>query len=922
MASIVKQLEALHGVRETYTSNEIGKFTKDVDKITKLLATNIIKKKNSKVVKQLQAQHGIREVYTAKEIEVFTPDTDKIIAILAARAKDRARQAIKSGARKQQRLDDNVIKQEAALVKLNSGQKLTRAETKLLPEDVKRQVAKLSRGKIKDLAKLRRAFNGQLISKYGNQYTDEQAQRVVSTQDLQAVLKLRDGNLKKLGLYKTITPEALQRKQEIGRKADKKRKHDPKRKEQQKAFMITEAAVDVRQEWIDEAVQKYVAMRPDLNSERDILPVIKQAERLPKGQAYNLLRKFDLEGKQKQLENSQTAYRKGVKKVERLQHPDRERLSRKKQLERKSNLPPEDQQELRDKAARASQKWRDNSENQANIENRRNKTDRATAVLESVKKDHNSRNPLGQNTFPCFLSQINCDPHAFVQLVINNPCVFCGCSGGKNGFDRIDSDQAYYLGNILSCCTACNYAKGVLSPTVFIGFCTNVHKWTEMNGFPGVDDDVDLNNQDACGYCGDADPTSVDRIVPGQSYDNTSNNVWCCTRCNFLKQRVSAHDFQRSCQKIAERLPWNIVEEKNNILSFVAVSNQVQETSNICKIKPKKTTAVRVRGRNAEQNMGTVVARNGIYHTPTEFSSHLCLQKNSFACTPVTKQATVLIADGFQPCRTCRRVITNKEMNALDAFIPARNTGIMHQIRSGIEESKSNAKLRKETKDLSLALKTERVYVTTQEASQVVFSSTRDPFVHTNQVCFKMLVGAKTIRADTEGVKLPCSICRIKLSIGEHSPTASEIVVANQKLLAAKRAAQQTERRIRHAGATRVKLSDVHLQKNRKQTVRKYNAKKKMQVSLMSDDAKQIRKAQLAEQQKNRRASKKLTSQNVAPFAVINAPMVPVEFGPNTPMPTPVEKKRKHSTLPTKEHRKRHRFTAQGHDRNGNICNI
>lgn len=71
----------------------------------------------------------------------------------------------------------------------------------------------------------------------------------------------------------------------------------------------------------------------------------------------------------------------------------------------------------------------------------------------------------------------------FRQL-IEQPCYYCGNSGREitksatygglmvNGIDRIDNNKGYIKGNVVACCTMCNYMKRDFGLRVFL---THVH---------------------------------------------------------------------------------------------------------------------------------------------------------------------------------------------------------------------------------------------------------------------------------------------------------------------------------------------------------------------------------------------------------------------------------------------------------------
>jgi hypothetical protein len=66
-----------------------------------------------------------------------------------------------------------------------------------------------------------------------------------------------------------------------------------------------------------------------------------------------------------------------------------------------------------------------------------------------------------------------------LEAVITKDCHYCGSNASRtvvegndefvcNGIDRIDSSKGYIIGNILPCCSICNYAKRDMSYADFI----------------------------------------------------------------------------------------------------------------------------------------------------------------------------------------------------------------------------------------------------------------------------------------------------------------------------------------------------------------------------------------------------------------------------------------------------------------------
>ncbi len=78
----------------------------------------------------------------------------------------------------------------------------------------------------------------------------------------------------------------------------------------------------------------------------------------------------------------------------------------------------------------------------------------------------------------------------FNELVLSN-CIYCGnsptprtikkCSANYNkfvsfnGLDRVDSSLGYILGNVVPCCSTCNYAKRKMSKVEFLKWIEKVY---------------------------------------------------------------------------------------------------------------------------------------------------------------------------------------------------------------------------------------------------------------------------------------------------------------------------------------------------------------------------------------------------------------------------------------------------------------
>lgn len=73
------------------------------------------------------------------------------------------------------------------------------------------------------------------------------------------------------------------------------------------------------------------------------------------------------------------------------------------------------------------------------------------------------RNGAAKRGLPFLLSQADFD------ALIEQSCHYCG-HAGPNGIDRKDNDVGYSVGNCVSACLQCNYAKGSHKYEVFLEY--------------------------------------------------------------------------------------------------------------------------------------------------------------------------------------------------------------------------------------------------------------------------------------------------------------------------------------------------------------------------------------------------------------------------------------------------------------------
>ena len=82
------------------------------------------------------------------------------------------------------------------------------------------------------------------------------------------------------------------------------------------------------------------------------------------------------------------------------------------------------------------------------------------------------------------------------MVLLAAPCHYCGTPPSKvfgrkggygecvyNGVDRVDNERGYEAGNVVSCCTDCNLAKGTMSGEQYLALVLRVSRhqgWTSV----------------------------------------------------------------------------------------------------------------------------------------------------------------------------------------------------------------------------------------------------------------------------------------------------------------------------------------------------------------------------------------------------------------------------------------------------------
>lgn len=264
---------------------------------------------------------------------------------------------------------------------------------------------------------------------------------------------------------------------------------------------------------------------------------------------------------------------------------------------------------------------------------------------------------------------LQCDQRVFIEHLMEMDCSYCGGPGG--GIDRLDSNMNYKIGNIVPCCSICNMSKNVLSPEEFLRRCKKIQAFQESTSSP---------MEDHCHYCGIDEKEfgkslGIDRIKPGLSYEETSNNVLCCAPCNYLKRDHDLEVFKRMVQLVA-----------SNNANLSKALEQVQDLQERLQKEHCQTLAPVQRktfdgyeeGRYEGDSVVRVAKTNTTYHS--QFST--CLHGIEWDYV----SSMTAIQRGRKPCKVCRSQITTQEAQLLKIH---QKTKRMHKALSSSSSSSS-----------------------------------------------------------------------------------------------------------------------------------------------------------------------------------------------------------------------------------------
>lgn len=191
-----------------------------------------------------------------------------------------------------------------------------------------------------------------------------------------------------------------------------------------------------------------------------------------------------------------------------------------------------------------------------------------------------------------------CDFLTFDEYVnlVHEKCYYCGYKHEiyLNGIDRIDSNDAYYMDNCVTCCKMCNMMKNTTNKETFILMCVHIANYkctlsTEndktfpdnsrffpevFNNFRGccysdykarairMNKDFEITKEQfqeiikrPCYLCG----KETKKGYHGNGVDHVNNNEGytlkncesCCGNCNYMKRDYDIWDFIYQCNRVA-----------------------------------------------------------------------------------------------------------------------------------------------------------------------------------------------------------------------------------------------------------------------------------------------------------------------------------------------------------------------------------
>lgn len=208
----------------------------------------------------------------------------------------------------------------------------------------------------------------------------------------------------------------------------------------------------------------------------------------------------------------------------------------------------------------------------------------ATPILETFKSNIHHRvlqylKRARTKNIPVSISE------ARMMEIMKTPCVYCGYVSKREfgGIDRMDNELGYEEGNVVPCCSWCNYRKGAKDPVTFLeqsihvacaqtgndayrtfvdafGDATKVthismYKYrAKKKGWLCELIESDMKRLPAleCAHCKRPHAArSWDRIDNTRGYTE-DNVVPSCSACNFARRDSTIDEFYAHCKQIAD----------------------------------------------------------------------------------------------------------------------------------------------------------------------------------------------------------------------------------------------------------------------------------------------------------------------------------------------------------------------------------
>ena len=172
----------------------------------------------------------------------------------------------------------------------------------------------------------------------------------------------------------------------------------------------------------------------------------------------------------------------------------------------------------------------------------------------------------------------------FMKEIISNDCFYCGAKHDEyyNGIDKIDANGGYFIENIVTCCSICNYMKNTMDIGSFLRktreiaifnrikinlpqeYCNPLmyHKNISLIGGSQIFSDYKRRankknlifnlsqelfrklTKSSCYLCGLSNPNGIGVDRKDNYIGYTIENAFpCCSYCNYMKKCHSYNDF-------------------------------------------------------------------------------------------------------------------------------------------------------------------------------------------------------------------------------------------------------------------------------------------------------------------------------------------------------------------------------------------